>query len=260
MMPSPAVAPSLAVIIAVRDGMPFLPETLASIRMQRYPSLQVVVVNDGSKDGTRDYLRSVRDLDLRTIEVQDAGPAKARNAGLRASTSDLVAFLDADDLWPPNTLARLTQALAEHPEAGIAQGMIRNFRETPQLYRHFVTPAYHFINLGSMVWRRSIFDEVGLLDEELSLCEDMDFVMRCWEHDIVKVQIDAVVLHYRRHPRGVTHGLSGAGFGTVRAYRKRIDRIRRGEFNPEAVRYQTLDRYVGQGPRDQDGKSYAPSQ
>jgi hypothetical protein len=121
-----------------------------------------------------------------------------------------------------------------------------------------VTGPYRFFNLGASLWRRRIFETVGLLDEELRLCEDLDITLRCWEQDIRKADVDSVVLHYRRHPGGMTHGLSGAGFGSVKAYKKRIDRIRRGEINPEAPRHIELYRYLGNGPLHQDGSFRAP--
>jgi hypothetical protein len=123
----------------------------------------------------------------------------------------------------------------------------------------FVTPPYRFFNLGASLWRRSIFETVGLLDEDLRLCEDLDITMRCWEQDVRKVEVESVVLHYRRHPGGMTHGLSGAGFGSVKAYKKRIDRIRSGLFKPNSPRHIDLHRYLGATPGHQDGSFHAPT-
>jgi glycosyltransferase involved in cell wall biosynthesis len=248
--------PSIAVIIPVRNGMPFLAEALESVRAQRYAPIEVVVVDDGSSDGSRDFALGFQGLRVRALEMRDAGPAAARNAGLRATDSDLVAFLDADDLWPANALNLLCQALMARPDAGFAQGRIRNFRESQQGGRRFLTLPYEFVNLGANLWRRSLFESIGPLDEDLRLCEDLDFFMRCWEQDIRKAPVEAVVLHYRRHPRGMTHGLSGAGFGTIKAYKKRMDRIRRGELDLGRPRHRDLESYVGTPPPHQDGSAH----
>jgi len=249
--------PSIAVVMPVRDGMPFLPEAIASIQIQNYAPLELIVVDDGSTDGSKDFVSRFQGFPIRLIELKGVGPAAARNAGIRASNSDLVAFLDADDLWLHGALPRLVQGLAEHPEAGFAQGLIRNFSESKQGAWQYVTAPYRFLNLGANLWRRRIFDTVGVLDQTLTLCEDLDFLMRCWEHDIQKAEIDSIVLHYRRHPAGMTHGLSGAGFGTIQAYKKRIERIRCGQLNPDLTRHMGLNRYLGTPPAHQDGKLHA---
>jgi glycosyltransferase involved in cell wall biosynthesis len=250
---------SIAVVIPVRNGEAFLEETFRSIWAQNYTPLEVVVVDDGSTDGTREKIRSIKGMPVRLLELGGAGPATARNAGIRASESELVAFLDADDLWVNGALHRLAKTLAERPDAGFAQGLIRNFSEVRPGNRRFVTSPYRFFNLGASLWRRSIFETVGLLDEELRLCEDLDITMRCWERDIRKAEVESVVLHYRRHSGGMTHGLSGAGFGSVKAYKKRIDRIRRGEIDPNLPRHVDLHRYLGAGPSNQDGSFHAPN-
>jgi glycosyltransferase involved in cell wall biosynthesis len=249
---------AISVVIPVRNGEAFLDETFASIWAQNYTPLEVIVVDDGSTDRTRDKIRAMHDKPVRLLELNGVGPAAARNAGIRASDSELVAFLDCDDLWVNGALHKLARTLAERPDAGLAQGMIRNFSDIVPGNRRFVTGPYRFFNLGASLWRRSVFERVGLLDEELRLCEDLDITLRCWEYDIFKAEVDSIVLHYRRHAQSMTHGLSGAGFGSVKAYKKRIDRIRAGKFDPARPRYIELHRYLGLGPQHQDGKFHAP--
>ena len=96
-----------------------------------------------------------------------------------------------------------------------------------------------------------------MLDEDLSLCEDLDLMLRCWEHDIAKAEIEDVVLHYRRHAGSVTHGLTSANFGTLKAYKKHLDRIRAGNFDPGAPRLYRQDLYLGTPPPHQDGTAHA---
>ena len=243
----------LTVITPVRNGMPFLPAALASIASQDSGPLEWIVVDDGSTDGTQDFVRSVDRVPARLLQFDGIGPAAARNAGIRECTTDLIAFIDADDLWPPGSLLRLGCALEEHPEAGFAQGLIQNFREPHPGMIEFITPPYRFISLTACLWRSSVFETAGLLDEDLRLCEDLDFMMRCWEKDIVKAEVNRVTLQVRRHPNNTTRGLSGAGFGTVKAFKKKIDRIRRGEHDPSAPRHVAINRYIGVGPQNQDG-------
>ncbi len=231
--------------------MPMLAEAMESIRAQKYPALEVVVIDDGSTDGTARYLAGLEGLQVRVLQTDGIGPSAARNAGIRASSAPWIAFLDADDEWAPSALDSLSAALAARPSAGFARGRICNFRIVDGLRRFFTVP-YRYLNLGACLWRRDALESVGLLSESLKLCEDMDLLMRAWERDIEKVEIDPVVLHYRRHAGNMTRGLSGAGFGTVSAYKQRIDRIRRGEFDPNAPRPCSEKSYIGNGPPNQD--------
>lgn len=247
-----SATPSVAVVMPVRNGMPFLEEALASVRAQNR-CLEVTVVDDGSTDGTAEYLRGLNGFCTHLCQLRGRGPAAARNAGIRASTSELVAFLDADDLWLPGALDALLAALDENPECGFAQGLTRNFLVDSKGERQYVTEPYRYLNLGACLYRRSVFDTVGLLAEDLSLCEDLDLLMRCWEKDVRKAEVSATILLYRRHLGNMTRGLSGAGFGTVKAYRRRIERIRSGEYNPAAPRHCPYDTYLGAGPSNQDG-------
>lgn len=241
----------ITVITPVRNGMPWLTEAIHSIQAQQYPCLDMVVIDDGSSDGTLDYVASIESMPIRVLQTNGIGPSAARNEGIRACNSPWIAFLDADDEWAPAALDALSDALVSDPNASFARGRIRNFRVVDGM-RQFFTVPYRYLNLGACLWRRDALESVGLLAEGLKLCEDLDLLMRAWERDVEKIDIDGVVLHYRRHAGNMTRGLSGAGFGTVSAYKRRIDRIRRGEFDPNAPRRCSEKSYIGSGPPNQD--------
>jgi glycosyltransferase involved in cell wall biosynthesis len=241
--------PSIAVIMPVRNGIQFLAGAIGCVESQSYSPLELVIVDDGSTDGS---VEAARNAGVRILHTPCVGPAAARNTGIRATVSEAVAFLDVDDLWPPGTLHRLAAALAANPDAGFAQGLIRNFRVLGDGSKRFFTPPYRFLNLGASLYRRSLFDTVGLLDESMRLCEDLDFLMRCWEKDVPRALVNEVTLHYRRHPNNMTAGLEGAGFGTVQAIKRRIERIRRGLYDPKEPRRVPAIEYMGVGPASQD--------
>jgi len=237
--------PSIAVITAVRNGLPYLREAIERVRAQQYGELEIVVVDDGSTDGSADAARS---MGCRLLHTPRVGPAAARNVGIRATNSELLLFLDADDLSGPNSLATSVEALTRIPDAGFAQGWIQNFTASPDGTPALLTKPYRFINLGSALWRRSVFHAVGLFDESLRLGEDQDFFMRCWERDVPRVLVDCVMLYYRRHPGNMTHGLKAAEFGLMRVYRRRIERIRCGEYDPNLPRRVSWPDYLGKSP------------
>jgi glycosyltransferase involved in cell wall biosynthesis len=238
--------PSIAVIMPVRNGKTHLKETIHCVAAQKYAPVEIVVVDDGSTDGSGDLARSIGGC--RVLESPAIGPAGARNLGIRESNSDLLMFLDADDLLGPDAFHSAVEALLAHPDAGFAQGYVQNFKVRPNGTINIFTRPYRYINIGSGLWRRGVFDRLGLFDESLHYCEDLDFFMRCWEQDIVKVPIDTLVLLYRRHPGNMTRGLQGAEFGTVRAFRKRIERIDCGEYDPNSPRRVSWPEYFGRGP------------
>ena len=107
---------SVTVIIPVYNGERFLRRALDSVSKQAHRS-QVIVIDDGSKDSTREIIANEYGELVTLIRQQNGGPARARNTGLRAATGEFVAFLDADDWWEPGKIACQIQVLKAHPEA-----------------------------------------------------------------------------------------------------------------------------------------------
>jgi len=240
---------SIAVIMAVRNGLPFLDEAIQCVKSQSYSPLELVIVDDGSTDGS---LEALQNAGLRILQTPSLGPAAARNAGIRATVSDAIAFLDVDDLWAPGTLNRLGAALGANRSAGFAQGLIQNFRVLEDGSKRFFTSPYRFVNLGAALFRRSLFDTVGLLDETLRFSEDVDFLMRCWEKDVRRALVDEVTLYYRRHPDSLTASVESEGFGAVQAVKRRMDRARHGLYDPKQPRHLPGLEYIGLGPKSHD--------
>jgi len=241
--------PSIAVITPVRNGMLYLRDAIKSILAQQHPNIEIIVVDDASTDGSGELATS---MGCRVLHTPGVGPAAARNTGIRAAQSDLLFFLDADDLAGPNALQNMVDALMRSPDAGFAQGYIQNFIAKPDAPIYVISKPYRFVNLGSALWRRSVFETVGLFDESLRLGEDQDLLMRCWEHDISKALVNFVALYYRRHPGNMTRGLKGAEFGLMRVYRNRIERIRRGDYDPNIPKQINWADYRGNSPEVED--------
>jgi GT2 family glycosyltransferase len=115
------VSPSVSVIIPTFDRGPVLREAIDSVLAQTYRDFDLIVVDDGSTDGTRELVESVYggEARVRYLYQRNAGAASARNAGLDLATGQYVAFLDSDDAWKPWHLSLLVAALDAHPEAGM---------------------------------------------------------------------------------------------------------------------------------------------
>src|SRR5437588_6877362 len=96
----------------------FVTQALESVLAQTYANIEIIVVDDGSKDDTREQLASYADR-IRYIYQENQSVAAARNTGIRAAAGDLVAFLDADDVWHPQKVELQMFYLADHPEVGL---------------------------------------------------------------------------------------------------------------------------------------------
>ncbi len=110
----------------VFNGERFVAETIESIFAQTYRSIEVLVVNDGSTDGTAKVPEGFGEL-IRMIHQGNAGQAAARNHGLKAAKGDFIAFQDADDLWLPDKLEIQMKYLEAHPDAGLCTCLMENF-------------------------------------------------------------------------------------------------------------------------------------
>jgi len=233
--------PLISVVIPVRDGERFFAAAMDSILAQQYRNLEVLLVVDGSADGLAGNARQWAAF-VRYIRQPQQGQAAARNRGVQQSKGELIAFLDVDDLWTPGHLTRLRRCLEKNPDASIAQGFMRQFWMAPNGSQQSTAP-YRMPYLGSCLFRRTVFDECGLFDEQMRYGEDYDFLFRCWEHDVVKVVVPEVSLLYRRHTRNMTRGRHITAHMIV--LKRRIERIKAGLADPAAPRRYVFQQYIG---------------
>lgn len=185
------MTPRVSVVIPTRNRLGSLQRALASVEEQRFRDFEVVVVDDGSTDGTASWLqRNGRGLEIIRTE-QPSGAAAARNRAIRRSQGDLIAFLDDDDRWRPGYLgaqvahhdANPTTDLSyvDHVEIDQHGGMTSP--DTRALLDYGSVQAWLlaecFIHTMSVVvCRRAMVDRVGLLDERLTIVHDLDWYAR----------------------------------------------------------------------------------
>ncbi len=119
-MPLEPTNPLISVIIPTYNAGHFLSDAIASVRLQAYEPLETIVVDDGSTDDTRSLMAEWPEV--RYLHQPNQGASAARNAGIAAATSDLLAFLDVDDLWTPDHLRLLLPHLIADPELQFVWG------------------------------------------------------------------------------------------------------------------------------------------
>lgn len=178
----------ISVIIPTHDRLPMVREAVASVLAQSFADFELIVVDDGSRDGTAAALRTDFGARLEVIETANRGVSAARNRGAEAARGRWLAFLDSDDLWEPRKLAaqlervEMEQRTICHTlELWVRAGVRVNSR------RHHAKPEGDvflaslercLVGASTVLLRRDVFERAGGFDESLPACEDYDLWLR----------------------------------------------------------------------------------
>jgi len=163
-------------------------EAVASVLSQKFADFELIVVDDGSTDGTAGELAGFGST-VRFISTPKRGVSAARNTGVRASGGRYLAFLDSDDLWKAGKLVRQTAFMEEHPQVQICQTeeiWVRNgIRVNPKLVHRKPSGDVFLRSLdlclvspSAVMMTRDLFERVGGFDESFPVCEDYDLWLR----------------------------------------------------------------------------------
>ncbi len=180
---------AVSVIIPTFNRAEKTARAVASVLNQRFTDREVIVVDDGSTDMTREVLRQFEECIQIVAHATNRGVSAARNRGIEASTAPLVAFLDSDDYWLPEKLSVQTAFFDENPHAMICQTeetWIRNGKRANPRKRHLKPSGDVFepslelclVSPSAVMLKRSLLSEVGVFDEGLPACEDYDLWLR----------------------------------------------------------------------------------
>jgi len=222
-------APKVSVVIPAYDVAEFLGNAISSVLAQEYSDLEIIVVDDGSSDGTANAVPRLPFVQY--VRRERGGPAAARNTGLRLAQGEYIAFLDADDMWEPLSLRRRLRFMERNPRLGLVFGdvcffdehgvivsshlsRLRAFRQVPSTESF---PGCHvflrsvaeetimepFIPIDTVLVRRQSIQAVGFFDESLWVSEDTDLWYRISRQCTVGY-IDDVLARCRRRPGSVT--------------------------------------------------------
>ena len=180
--------PKVSVIIPTYNRGWVLREAIDSVLAQDYTDYELIVVDDGSTDNTREILDSYG-RDIIVLQQPNKGVSAARNRGIAESRAQLVALLDSDDIWLPQKLTRQVAFFKSNPDALICQTeetWVRNgVRVNPKKRHHKFSGmifepslALCLVSPSAVMIRKTLFDTVGLFDESLPACEDYDLWLR----------------------------------------------------------------------------------
>lgn len=217
----------ISVVIPTYNCARYLPLALNSVLAQTRQADEIIVVDDGSSDGSQVLAEQRYGSRIRYIRQANAGPAAARNNGIRAASGDVIGFLDADDIWFPETLARVADCMDSQPQVALvsadkqaidADGAVtapswwdRNgVREAIEADggRPIEAPLSrlvrtNFINTSLAFVRRSALDDVGLFDDAIRYGEDYELWLRIAARYPV-VCLPEVLGQYRLHQNNTT--------------------------------------------------------
>lgn len=202
-------ADGISVIIPAYNADGFIADAFASVASQTKPVQEILVIDDGSTDGTAAWLRNMarKDHRVRVLTSNRLGPSGARNVGLTAATHSIIAFLDADDVWPCDKIERQMKRLSAEDRPDIVSGLIKRFRKLePGTLSPVGEPDAVMINvnLGACLFRRRAFEAIGHFDERLFYCEDHDLMFRAREAGLKVAIMREVTLYYRIRPGSLT--------------------------------------------------------
>jgi glycosyltransferase involved in cell wall biosynthesis len=211
--------PTVSAVVTAYNAEQYIGETLTSILSQTRPPEEVIVVDDGSTDGTREELARFRG-DIRLLRQDNRGHPNALNHGMREARGDYLAKCDADDIWERDKLERQVAALLAHPEIDIAFSAIWIFGDIEQPSgmgetgdpsegildpRQFAKTLYGdcVICPSSTLLRRRLYERLGPFDEQL-IFEDYDYWIRALRAGAVFYYDPARLVRYRWHAGQVT--------------------------------------------------------
>lgn len=239
-MNSPEDYPIVSVIIPTYNRFKLLQRAVASVLAQTYRNFELIIVDDGSTDGTRERYKS-EDLPIRYFWQERCGVSAARNKGIKEANGELIALLDSDDVWDREKLKVQVEYFRDHPDMMICQTQeiwIRNgVRVNPRI-KHRKPSGWIFkeclplcvVSPSAVMMRKELFNKVGLFDERLPICEDYDLWLRVALSFPVHLIDEAFVTKYGGHEDQLSHSDWGIDRYRVTALEKILKDPDLGEF------------------------------
>ena len=200
---------SVSVIIPTWNRKNVLPRALHSVLNQTVKPDEIIVVDDGSTDGTAGLVK--RDFpDVKLVSKNNAGVSSARNTGIVKSTHQWIAFLDSDDEWLPTKIEKQLDHFQKNPKAVLIHTdeiWIRNGVRVNPMKKHEKSGGWIFekclplclISPSSVLIKRALFSEIGMFDELLEVCEDYDLWLRICSKYPVHYLVEKLIVKYGGH-------------------------------------------------------------
>ncbi len=217
--------PKISIITPTLNQARFIEETIQSVLSQAYPNLEFLVLDGGSTDGTLDILKKYS-ASLSWTSEPDHGQVDAINKGLLKATGEVIAYLNSDDIYTPNTLLTVGKYFSEHPDALILTGKCTNMDVNGVEIRSLIARyknmwlkfgndanlrVLNYVSQPATFWRRQLLDSVGYFDPECRYAMDYDYWLRATRQHKLDF-IDQTLAKFRVYPTSITSSNSDAQF------------------------------------------------
>lgn len=194
--------PLVSVIIPVKNGEKYLGSAIQSVLKTNYSPLEIIVVDGKSVDGTAEVIRSFPSV--RHVIQEGKGLADAWNVGIGTARGEMISFLDHDDYWAPEKLKLQVGCLVEDPDIQYAISRFKFFLEpgcpVPLGFKKELLEGDHVGRIpGTLLARGTLFDEVGVFNNDISIAADVDWFVRAKDKGIRSAILPEVLLYKRVH-------------------------------------------------------------
>lgn len=245
--------PTVSIIMPAYRARDTIAESIRSVQAQTLSHWELIIVDDGSPDDTAQVAKDMAQSDPRICVVQrcNRGPSIARNGGVDLARAEIIAFLDADDLWAPERLAGMVDAFAQNPRSGVLFSRTR-FVDAETLKPGTLTPFIPTLNASdiacenalcstsNIVCRKAVFTEIGGFRPGLNYAEDQDWLFRVALSEKWGIQgVDQEWFFYRSSPESQSGDLEAMRLGWSRmiegvteAYRDKAANAARKAYGP----------------------------
>lgn len=218
----------VSVIIPTYNREKVIERSVRSVLNQTYKNIEVIIVDDGSKDNTEKIIKSINDERIIYYKQKNGGASKARNTGVKLATSDYIAFHDSDDSWREDKLEKQMKYMMENPQVGMVycdylmhrvDGMTYavpgdiNFIGELEGDMFLTLLVNNTIGTPTMLLKKSLFEEFGGFDDSLHCLEDWDFALRFSEYYYIGY-INEVLIDAYQQPGSVS--TNGQGYFETR--------------------------------------------
>lgn len=218
--------PKISIILPVFNGEKNISKALNSVLNQTLKAYEIVVINDGSVDGTLEILKQFGNK-ITCIHQKNMGPNHARNAGIKASKGEYIAFIDDDDEMMPHALEHHNTCFSTYQNLGVSHGYVE-LRQThslsPDDHEKIESKTIPMLLLQCAMFKKVVFDKVGLFDKDLFLASDLDMFLRVKEAKIPFAFHEQVVAIHNRHQTNSTGNKVKAQLYLLKAIKKAKER------------------------------------
>lgn len=214
-----------SVIIPAHNAAHYLAECMQSVLTQLDAGDEVIIVDDGSSDGTLEIAKGFADRRI-VVVAHDCrkGAGAARNTGMAKAAGEVIHFLDADDLWPPGRMDAVRAALVQHPEGSLFTGVVVHFHcpAFPPPRRDALPLPQVAALPGSLFVRHRLMEAAGPLDTSLTSGEFIEYVARLRRSGAEEVKCEAVLLHRRIHAANHSRADQNRGAAYLEVVRRQL--------------------------------------